>query len=340
MLKSILKASTIAYWIAFGPHGPRALPDVNEKWHIMRVIVYCLAASVAIFSTSRYFARAPPKTMTKEWQEMSNEYLKVRQIATISPAEAGVDRDEYTANTLHPPGAKVGTHQRVLVRGLHWQGYGPEQAVGQEACGFERGRLDWCVAFAGQMLAFDTYIILRLYTTVEPSNFCDFISSLSLLCLELVMIFCSCSSPLNLCRDQALCLDQANVLRNSAIGYLFQTFEQVRSVQDGHEQLCTLGNLTTPWLKTFNPSPPSTTSTSSALEASALESTHSTSHTPRSPSNTQTSPPKPPPNQNDLSPATPAPNKTLPHPLAPSTSQLSNSQAPDSEPNSLIPQQK
>lgn len=77
-----------AYWIAFGPHGPRALPDPQEKWEIMKIILYCLAGSAAIFGTIRYFANPPPKTMTKEWQEATNEYLKVsanNQGARCSP---------------------------------------------------------------------------------------------------------------------------------------------------------------------------------------------------------------------------------------------------------------
>lgn len=72
-----------AYWIAFGPHGPRALPDPQEKWEIMKLIGYCLAASAAIFGTIRYFAGPAPKTMTKEWQEMTNDYLKVRAVVTF-----------------------------------------------------------------------------------------------------------------------------------------------------------------------------------------------------------------------------------------------------------------
>lgn len=34
-------------------------------------------ASVAVFAIIHYFARPAPRTMTKEWQEASNEYAKV-----------------------------------------------------------------------------------------------------------------------------------------------------------------------------------------------------------------------------------------------------------------------
>lgn len=71
-----------AYWIAFGPHGPRKLPDPGEKWVILRWTLGCLTASAIIFGTGRYFAKPPPKTMTKEWQEMTNEYLKVSAYGT------------------------------------------------------------------------------------------------------------------------------------------------------------------------------------------------------------------------------------------------------------------
>jgi cytochrome c oxidase subunit 4 len=40
-----------------------------------------VAVSFALFLTVRAFARPPPTTMTKEWQEASNEYLKVSFLA-------------------------------------------------------------------------------------------------------------------------------------------------------------------------------------------------------------------------------------------------------------------
>lgn len=36
-----------------------------------------VGVSAVIFGTARYFARDPPKTMTKEYQEKMNEYLQV-----------------------------------------------------------------------------------------------------------------------------------------------------------------------------------------------------------------------------------------------------------------------
>lgn len=66
-----------AYWIAFGPHGPRSLPAPGEKWEVFRIVMLCVGGSIAVFAVIRYFARPPPKTMNAEWQAMTNEYLKV-----------------------------------------------------------------------------------------------------------------------------------------------------------------------------------------------------------------------------------------------------------------------
>lgn len=66
-----------AYWIAFGPHGPRALPPPDEGKKVFLYTLAGLGVSVVIFAILRSFAKPPPHTMTKEWQEASNEYLKV-----------------------------------------------------------------------------------------------------------------------------------------------------------------------------------------------------------------------------------------------------------------------
>lgn len=41
-------------------------------------VTQLVAASVAVFYSTRFFAKEPPRTLTKEWQEASNEYAKVR----------------------------------------------------------------------------------------------------------------------------------------------------------------------------------------------------------------------------------------------------------------------
>jgi len=66
-----------AYWIAFGPHGPRALPPPGESWSIFGYTMLGIGVSFVIFLLIRTQARPPPKTMNAQYQEMTNEYLKV-----------------------------------------------------------------------------------------------------------------------------------------------------------------------------------------------------------------------------------------------------------------------
>ncbi|KAH6621196.1 cytochrome c oxidase polypeptide V mitochondrial precursor [Chaetomium sp. MPI-SDFR-AT-0129] len=65
-----------AYWIAFGPHGPRALDPPGEGKKVALYTLVGVGFSVLVFGIMRFFAGPPPSTMTKEWQEATNEYLK------------------------------------------------------------------------------------------------------------------------------------------------------------------------------------------------------------------------------------------------------------------------
>ncbi|KAJ9157051.1 Cytochrome c oxidase subunit IV [Coniochaeta hoffmannii] len=65
-----------AYWIAFGPHGPRSEPPANEGRKVALYTTIAVGVSFAIFAAMRSFANPSPHTMTREWQEASNEYLK------------------------------------------------------------------------------------------------------------------------------------------------------------------------------------------------------------------------------------------------------------------------
>jgi cytochrome c oxidase subunit 4 len=67
-----------AYYIAFGPHGPRALPPPGEGKKIFGYTIIGLLISFGVFTFARMMARPPPATMTKEYQEKTNEYLRVR----------------------------------------------------------------------------------------------------------------------------------------------------------------------------------------------------------------------------------------------------------------------
>ncbi|MCJ1307167.1 Cytochrome c oxidase subunit 5A [Agyrium rufum] len=71
-----LQEKKASYWIAFGPHGPRKTAPPGENWKVFYWTVAASSLSVLIFFTIRQFARGPPGTMTQEYQEMTNEYLR------------------------------------------------------------------------------------------------------------------------------------------------------------------------------------------------------------------------------------------------------------------------
>ena len=73
----------IAYYIAFGEHGPRAQTPPGEGLKVFAYTMIGVAASLGLFSFVRLFARGNPDTMTKEYQEATNEYLLVRIIPTL-----------------------------------------------------------------------------------------------------------------------------------------------------------------------------------------------------------------------------------------------------------------
>ncbi|EME47994.1 hypothetical protein DOTSEDRAFT_69809 [Dothistroma septosporum NZE10] len=79
-----LQEKKAAYWIAFGPHGPRALPPPGEGTKIFMYTILGVVAAGAIFGATRYFAKGTPRTMNKEWQEATNEYLKENKIEPIT----------------------------------------------------------------------------------------------------------------------------------------------------------------------------------------------------------------------------------------------------------------
>ncbi|KAG7544253.1 hypothetical protein FFLO_03366 [Filobasidium floriforme] len=81
-----------AYYVAFGAHGPRQA--VNPPGHSIKILVGTLAAcgaAIGIFGLIRSSAPAPPKTMTKEWQEASTEMAKEQKINPIT----GISSEGY-----------------------------------------------------------------------------------------------------------------------------------------------------------------------------------------------------------------------------------------------------
>ncbi|KAL8712777.1 MAG: hypothetical protein Q9220_002985 [cf. Caloplaca sp. 1 TL-2023] len=85
-----------AYWIAFGPHGPRALPPPDEGKKIFWYTMLGLGVSGILFLLIRSQARPPPKTMTEQYQKMSNEYLKNQRTEAIT----GVSSEGYTGKGM------------------------------------------------------------------------------------------------------------------------------------------------------------------------------------------------------------------------------------------------
>ncbi|PHH80531.1 hypothetical protein CDD83_3684 [Cordyceps sp. RAO-2017] len=81
-----------AYWIAFGPHGPRAVDPAGTNARIAWGVVLGLGASLAIFGTIRSFARPEPDTMSREYQEAANEMLKQQRADPIT----GISSEGYS----------------------------------------------------------------------------------------------------------------------------------------------------------------------------------------------------------------------------------------------------
>jgi len=78
-----LQEKKAAWWIAFGPHGPRAEDPPGEWAKIWLYTGVGVAVSAALFLSVHLFAKPPPRTMTKEWQEATNEYLKSERVNPI-----------------------------------------------------------------------------------------------------------------------------------------------------------------------------------------------------------------------------------------------------------------
>lgn len=77
-IRKLTQTLSIAYWIAFGPHGPRAEDPPGTNARVAWGIFIGIAASVGLFGLVRLAAKPAPYTMTQEYQEETNEFLKVR----------------------------------------------------------------------------------------------------------------------------------------------------------------------------------------------------------------------------------------------------------------------
>ncbi|KAL6708311.1 Cytochrome c oxidase subunit 5B, mitochondrial [Coniothyrium glycines] len=80
-----LQEKKAAYYIAFGPHGPRRPPPPDEGRNVFFISAACIAGAFAVFAFTRMFASPiRPRTMTKEWQEATEEYMKAQGTEPIT----------------------------------------------------------------------------------------------------------------------------------------------------------------------------------------------------------------------------------------------------------------
>ncbi|RYP09174.1 hypothetical protein DL764_001445 [Monosporascus ibericus] len=86
-----LQEKKAAYWIAFGPHGPRAQAPPDESRKVAMYTAIGVLFSFAIFATMRAFGGPGPRTMNKEYQEASNEFLKNQRAEPLT----GLSSDSY-----------------------------------------------------------------------------------------------------------------------------------------------------------------------------------------------------------------------------------------------------
>jgi hypothetical protein len=84
IIDKVILLNSTAYYIAFGPHGPRRPPPPDEGRNVFFLSAGVICAAFAIFAFSRMFASPiRPRTMTKEWQEATEEYMKVRRSISL-----------------------------------------------------------------------------------------------------------------------------------------------------------------------------------------------------------------------------------------------------------------
>ncbi|KAK2807010.1 Cytochrome c oxidase subunit 5 [Emmonsiellopsis sp. PD_5] len=87
-----LQEKKAAYWIAFGPHGPRAETPKGEGLKIFIQVMKYVLISAGVFYATRLVANPAPRTMTKEWQEATNEYALKEKLDPIT----GISSEGYT----------------------------------------------------------------------------------------------------------------------------------------------------------------------------------------------------------------------------------------------------
>ncbi|THU96937.1 cytochrome c oxidase subunit IV [Dendrothele bispora CBS 962.96] len=63
-----------AYYVSFGPHGPRApVSKPGDNFKIFLATSALVGVTGVLFMAIRSISPEPPRTLNKEWQEASNE---------------------------------------------------------------------------------------------------------------------------------------------------------------------------------------------------------------------------------------------------------------------------
>ncbi|CAA7271104.1 unnamed protein product [Cyclocybe aegerita] len=74
-----------AYYVAFGPHGPRApTSQPGDNMKILLSTLGLVGVSAVLYYVLQAYSNPLPKTMTKEWQEASNERAKEMKLNPLS----------------------------------------------------------------------------------------------------------------------------------------------------------------------------------------------------------------------------------------------------------------
>ncbi|KAI0253473.1 cytochrome c oxidase subunit IV-domain-containing protein [Lactifluus subvellereus] len=88
-----LSEKKAAYYVAFGPHGPRAPvspPGTTVK--ILAGVSVLIGTAGLLYAGIRAIAPPSPKTISKEWEEATNERAKELKINPIS----GISSEGYS----------------------------------------------------------------------------------------------------------------------------------------------------------------------------------------------------------------------------------------------------
>jgi len=82
-----------AYFVAFGPHGPRTpTSQPGDGLKILLAVTGLVGATVVLHQVVRRLGQPAPKSMSKEWQEASNERAIEQKLNPIT----GISSEGYS----------------------------------------------------------------------------------------------------------------------------------------------------------------------------------------------------------------------------------------------------